>query len=431
MEEFWKESREAFLKQVTEMAIRAGTETPLPKFRALSSGIPLSQAKTKMEAVLAVDIGGTATKVGIRLDGQSQPWRVLLEDPNNSFQNETETGNSLERFAAMVASRTLEMLKQQGINVASWGLGIVWSNAMNNPVIPGFGIDGVVTARAYYSKGEWFCRDVKDGDSVGRVFRDAFVKVGIPVSLTLVANDTPLTLKALPSANAGMVVSTGFNTTIVKNGESGGVICNAESGTSFVIGTELVEPLDLVNPNTPASIIEHLVSGQNLPRLFASYLIADTSNYPAFKEVSKNLKGMGKAAFDFFSAPDISDCLDRPEKFLGKCKALANVSPDNLPAYQSLAKNLLRRSARLSAFVAYASVVEQLDDRDSFIIALDSSLSRNIPFFWKTFQESLKEITPPNKSITLKLVDRQEAPGGILSVPMLGAANALDALAEI
>lgn len=430
MEEFWEESRKAFLTQVTEMVDRAGTSSNQPKFRALSSGIPVAQAKSKMESVLAVDIGGTATKVGIRLNQNSKPWRVLLEDPNNSFDDSSLSGGSLDRFATIVAKRTLAALKQHNINVSSWGLGIVWSNAMNNPIIPGFGIDGVVTARDYYSKGEWFCRDVKDGDSVGQVFRNAFANCGMPISLTLVANDTPLTLKALPNAQSGMVVSTGFNATIVKNIGNGPVICNAETGTSFSVGTELVGPYDLISSNTRASIIEHLVSGQHLPKLFASHIMANASSIPAFRELARHLSSLGKAAFEFFAAPDLSNCLDKPEKFLEKCKAIAKLDLDQIPKYQTLVKDLLRRSARLSSIIAYASVVEQLDTNNSLTIALDSSLSRNIPFFWKTFQESLKEITPTGKNITLQLVDRQEAPGGILSVPMLGAANALDALAE-
>lgn len=436
MEDFWNENRDSFVAKVMSMAVRAGSdlgENSKPSFKALSSSIPAINSDKHTSAVVIIDIGGTATKVGIRLvdsSTQSDPsWQVLMEDPNDSFDDKNLSGNSLERFSEMVAIRTATELKKLNLHDRdNWGLGIVWSNATTNPASRDFGIDGVVTARDRYSKGEWFCRDVKDGDSIGRVFKRAFTKKGISIGLTLVANDTPLTMKALPGANAGMVVSTGFNTTLVKEVDRGEIICNGETGTSFTIDSELVMAGDLIGIDTPATIIEHLVSGKNLPKLFASYIMKDRNTVSEFGELGNKLIEMGPEAFEFFSAPDLCNCLGNPDKFKQKCSLVAKLSDKDLPPYQALTKRLLLRSARLSAVIALASVYEQLSRRDKLVIALDSSLSRHIPYFWSAFQDSLKDITPAGKLITLNLVDRVEVEGGVLSVPMVGAANAIDAL---
>ena len=64
------------------------------------------------------------------------------------------------------------------------------------------------------------------------------------------------------------------------------------------------------------------------------------------------------------------------------------------------------------------------------MVALDSRLAREIPLFWDIIRRTLKDLSPKGKEINLKLIDRMKVPGGAFSVPMLGATNALDSLAE-
>lgn len=427
MESFWLQNRDYWIQLFRDMAVNAGGASNQPKFRALSSGIPVPQANRKLPALILIDIGGTSTKVGTRLNNSSESWQILMEYPNDSFQGSHGSEGALEHFANSVATQTVQSLKGRSSDLsAGWGLGIVWSNAMDNPVVPGFGIDGIVSGREHYSKGEWFCKDVKNGDSIGQVFAAAFKKVGIKISLVLVGNDTPLTMKALPSAAAGMVASTGLNATIVKQGPKGPIICNAEMGTTFKVDDSLVGQSDCIAPGIRASIIEHLVSGQNLPKLFVSYVMSVGSSSSVLVNFAEKLRGAGPKAFEMFSAPDLALCLNNLSEFCKKIEITLKEGEE----CQKIVSNLVVRAARLSSLLAYASVVEQLEQNSSLDIALDSSLSRGIPLFWNEFQKSLKEITPAGKTITLKLVDRCQVPGGVLSVPMMGAANALDSLAQ-
>jgi hypothetical protein len=427
MESFWVNKRDSWVQLFREMAINAGSASTQPKFRALSSGIPVLQANQKLPCLILIDIGGTSTKVGTRRANQTESWQILMEYPNDSFKESQIAGVGLEQFANAVAIQTAQALKGNNSDLSvGWGLGIVWSNAMDNPVVPGFGIDGIVSGREYYSKGEWFCKDVKNGDSVGQVFAQAFKKAGMNISLVLVGNDTPLTMKALPSAAAGMVASTGLNATIVKNGTKGPIICNAEMGTTFKVDDSLVGVNDFISPGVKASIIEHLVSGQNLPKLFVSHVIGSGASISCLANFSEKLRGAGPKAFEMFAAPDLALCLNNLPEFCEKNELTLKEGE----ACQKIVANLIVRAARLSSLLAYASVVEQLSQHSSLDIALDSSLSRGIPLFWSEFQKSLKEITPTGKTIALKLVDRCQVPGGVLSVPMMGAANALDSLAQ-
>jgi hypothetical protein len=426
MESFWLQNRASWVDLFKQMALRAGGDSSDPKFRALSSGIPVNQAHDKLPALIIIDIGGSSTKVGTRVLKDSESWRILMEDPNDSFQVKDLKGGTLEQFADAVASKTEQALNLSGLQAASWGLGIVWSNAMDNPVVPGFGIDGIVSGREHYSKGEWFCKDVKNGDAVGRVFFEAFRRVGINVSLLLVGNDTPLTMKAVPTASSGMVASTGLNATIVKNSKNGPIICNAEMGTTFKVDSSLVGESDFIAPGIKASIIEHLVSGQNLPKLFIAHVMSEAKTVAALGELAERLRGLGPKAFEMFLAPDLAMCLNLPQDF-GRKFSLSNKEVEESGR---IVARLVTRAARLSALLAYASVVEQLDQHSKVEVALDSSLSRGIPLFFSEMKRAVEEITPAGKVITLTLVDRCQVPGGVLSVPMMGAANALDSLAE-
>jgi len=428
MESFWLDKKTDWVKLVKEMAVRAGSNSGEPKFRALSSGIPLRKAELKLPQLILIDIGGTSTKVGIRrLESGKEVWAVLMEEPNDSFDDSSHQGSNLERFASAVAERTKEALSKNALNKEGpWGLGIVWSNAMDNPVIPGFGIEGVVSGREHYYKGEWFCRDVKNGDKIGVVFAQAFGHGGLKINLTLVGNDTPLTMKAWPTASAGMVASTGLNATIVKNSSSGPIICNAEMGTTWKVDTSLVGEADLIGPGFKAGIIEHLVSGQNLPKLFVSHVLYNSGKEKSLKNLAERFKVLGSKAYEMLPAADLAACLNSPAQFANKLE----LSSEELKSCSSIVERLIVRAARLSALLAFASVVEQLDGNSSVEVALDSSLSRGIPLFWSELNKSVQEISPPGKTIKLKLVDRIPVDGGILSVPMQGAANALDSLAE-
>ena len=409
--------------KAVQMALQAGTPG---QFRKLPSYIPAKSESPWRPELLLIDVGGTATKVArrkIEKSGADPVWQVLFEDPNEAFDDRSLPGSSLERFVAAVARRVRRALIPQG----SYSLGLVWSNGMKSIPIPGRGISGQVVNRDRYTKGEWFVADAKDGDDLGRLFDQAFRDVGFEIDQILAANDTTLTMKGIECADAGMIVSTGLNATIVEDSPQGELICNAEMGGSFDFPKEWLGAGDLLEPNEPCRIIEHLVAGKFLPMIFAGHILAG----PARAELSKIvgfLQSQSNSGFEYFNAADLSHLIEGIEQFLIARPELRAVGADELAILKSLAGVLFERSARFAAVLALASIVRQFNQKDHFLIALDSRLARESKFFWGVLQEQLGLLMPKGKTATLRLVDRIAVPGGVLSVPMLGAAHALDCL---
>ena len=148
-----------------------------------------------------------------------------------------------------------------------------------------------------------------------------------------------------------------------------------------------------------------------------------------FFELSEFLKSRGPDAYDFFQADALSDLLANPERFLARYESAPGLSQRTTPILSELYHDIVERSAQLAALLAFASVSNQVEIGSQLVIALDSRLSREMPLFWRTMQATLASLLPRGSAVTLSLVDRKAVEGGVLSVPMLGAANALDALA--
>ncbi len=417
------------------MSLRAG-DTGVPesdRFAQFASYIPAESVPPRHPAEILIDIGGTSTKVGVRrlLKGRKDPeWRVLFEDPNDDFNEKGRTGSGLQRFTAAVAERTKKALQSASIALTGgWGLGIVWSNAMLNRLVPGEGVHGQIANRHNYTKGEWFNADSKEGESVSQPFLEAFRRAGLQVATIAVANDTPFTMKALNGADAGMVASTGVNATLVSDLQGSLVISNAEMGTTCRMPKELLSEGDRLYPGVRCSVIEQQLSGKFLSQIFAGHILALVkAGVAELAPVASFLEGKGEDAYLHFQTADLSFLTSKPEKFVEQHRELGALPAPTLKALQLLAQHLILRAAKLAGLMAFASIANQLSRKSSFVIALDSRLSREMPSFWEEMQQTLKRCMPPAKSATLTLIDRLPVPGGVLSVPMLGAAYALDSL---
>ena len=250
----------------------------------------------------------------------------------------------------------------------------------------------------------------------------------------VVSNDVPLTMKALPNANAGVVASTGLNATLVQvQKEPGGLskraICNPEIGYNLRIDQKFLCEADMIGDFSEADRLEYLVAGRFLPRLFASYICSlATIGYKPLHHLAERLKALGESRYEYFSTRDLWSLIYNQTLFTQTHSKLDAFSGETLSALTELANELVLRAARLAGLACYAAISNQIDERSSLTVALDSRLSREIPIFWEMLQVSIAAIVTNQKSVKLALLQPQKADGGSISVPMLGAASALDTL---
>ncbi len=370
-------------EQAAVMVAAAGTGSPPPRFEAFPSYIPAEPPHRRHEHVLVIDIGGTTTKVGLRLFDKTggEQWLYLFEESNDYFKESGAQGNSAGLFCRKVAEHTAKALDSKGVELKSIeACGIVWSNPIENRREPGKGVFGVITKRAMYSKGEWFIADLQDGTDMGNLFLDALNDNGIKVRHIVLSNDTPLTMKALVGANAGMVASTGLNGTIVKTlaelGRGGDepVICNGEMGR-MPIPRRLLSRGDSL-PEKAADEIEYLTSGGFLPFIFMNHIhvLAELGSCHLM-QVSQWLRS--RALPNEFNSADLSVLLYAPGDFLRRRSPAFPATPAILNALTELAREVFKRAAALCALTAGATVANQPKDRP-LLIGLDSRLARDI-----------------------------------------------------
>lgn len=448
-------SAESNLKQIVEigkkMSALAGNFTKEAKFEALPSLIPAQDANTQHEYALLIDIGGTSTKVGIRqvLSPGREHWRLLFELKNIELKEYEYSGNKFHAFCSLLAKRIRIYLDQAGFpREKLQACGIVWSNAIENKfyikpknlsseiAATEKCITGIVVQREFYGKGEWFIEDLKNGDDLGEIFEKSFADQGLNFISFLITNDTPLTMKSLTTADSGMVASTGLNGTLLKplsdfvsGSASEKVICNAEMGGRFVLDDRFFSLADFAGAQKKATTVEQITAGRFLPFVFVSHVIElGNDKLDNLKELAKHLTELGEKRFFEFRARDLSLLLFDQVFFVARRTKKEYYSAEVLEILRELALQLILRSAKLCAVVALATISNQIEEKDDFLIALDSRLAREIPIFLETMEKTLKEITPAGKKINLNLVEPLAISNGKISVPMLGAARALDSL---
>ena len=436
------ESLSVLKAQARTMVQLAGTDTNELKFEALASYIPAKRAKYPHDSQLVIDIGGTSTKTGIRLCDQSgfEHWHLLFELSNSDLQHDEDSDLPLASFAFHLGEHLIDNLKRIGVNYHSISTcAIVWSNAMVNKRLDNNrGITGFVVQREKYNKGEWFIDGLEDGTDLGTLFLDGFARNGLNIKTFIIANDTPLTMKALPEAHGGVVASTGLNGTIVKSfkeldleDKSGStVICNGEMGGRFVLDQSLLSRADLVGTAEPANTIEFLCAGRFVPRLFAAHIIELAAiGCTELRPLSESLLQKGEERWSVFRAKDMGLLLSDPQQFLSRRENPALYTTPVLSALSLLSSEIFVRSARLCSVVAYGTISNRLPDLDKAIVALDSRLAREVPLFKETFTAQLQAIADDEETvITCPLIRPLEVEGGKVSVPMQGAAHALDCL---
>ncbi len=419
-----KEHFESILELGESMAFRAGTDLPGPMFSAEPSSLPLTSSPVKRgTCILTVDVGGTHTKVGLReADAAGRiKWIGLLDVYNDNLNAGESPEPALVRMVHALDSRIEERLAERSIARESVrGVGVVWSNKVRSRLLDprSDGISGVagtvigVDDGVSYRKGEWFNTDLKDGDDIGEVLYSAF-RDTFPIEAFVISNDTVFTFKAIDGADAGIVASTGANGTIIPHADHGPPeLCNAESGGTFTIPIEMIAPADVLD-NDPVKL-EDLVAGMGLGPRFTRHVRAlarrETALAPCLEDEFDNVTMsllLNRKYHDVFER-------HRPSRAWGR---------ETLQALTALAEKFMRRAGVLAAALVYFSICNQLDEKDSFVISLDSSQARYNPLYRQTLESTLSELLGRrSKRAQVQLLE----PIGKISVPQMGAAQAVN-----
>lgn len=429
------------LEQAEDMTERAGKPGETACFEALPSYIPLQDKTTCSGLKLLVDIGGTSTKAGVCVPGQDR-WSFLF-DTKNAEMHADEAGDSLDSFAQSLGETIAREVERDGFRIDKIEhVGFVWSNAMDNhPIQSGdcHGVTGLVVTRELYMKNEWFIRDIKNGRDLGKSFLEGLRRAGLVHIHTLViGNDAALTAKASANADAGMVASTGLNATVVKRlNEIGGsgeelVLCNAEMGGRFPLAERYLSDADMNSVQDKASTVEKVTAGKFLPQVYAEHLVRlYEMGIPGLEVPGEHLKEIGEERFAAFRARDVAlPFLPDIPLFLSRRSSPEKFPESSMPVLAEIGQEMYKRSARLCALLAYGSICNRFAEKDAFQLSLDSRLAREIPLFQEEFRKAAQAYMPQGKRLEIRLVDQLPVEDGSISVPMLGAARALDALAQ-
>lgn len=427
------------LDRVRGMVLRAGTNEPGEKFEAFPSFIPASHETVPRGNVLAVDIGGTSTKVGLRLSGpeHSMQWRMLFERKNDELITQEIQENPYRVFIQSVVDRIIAQLrKEKELLKGGFACGVVWSNALINQPQGRYVISGTVTQSDHYKKGEWFVEGLRDGEDLGSPFLKAFEAVQCDIHSFLISNDTPLTMTAAPEAHAGIVASTGLNGTVVKTLRELGiadddkpVICNGEMGGRCRLEREFMSDGDI--RASEDHTLETLTAGRFLPKIFVGHILcAAEMGVPGLADIADYLRSQQESGLEEFRPHDMSLLLSDQKSFLARRADPVFRESMSLESLRYIAKGLLMRAAKITALVSLASISNQ--KQSSYCVALDSRLAREIPLFWKTLKTTFTELTEEVLKTEGKIVllDRLQVAGGKISVPMQGVAAGLDALTD-
>lgn len=439
---FLKAAKQLFqLRSLCDRQVaQAGPSATLDNVAALPSFIPAVTSKQAQSSVLAIDIGGTSTKAGLRFaDGR---WKFLFEMPNKDLKIVESKRSAFACFAAILGQKIAEVFNSSQIKLdVVTSFGVVWSNAILNQKTS-FGITGIVARRENYTKGEWFINDMRNGDDLGETLRQAFTEVGLTVKHLVITNDTPFTMTALNRSDAGVVASTGVNATILKSerelrlGQGDELlICNSEIGNTFSLDSDVlsegdcIESSDIAGRGQVAGKIEFLIGGKFLPQIFAEHIVRlSKAGAKEFDKIAAYLE-FGTNRYREYSAADITLLLKASlREFLEKRKDPKLYSAECLESLQVLARAVTTRAAKLAAIVVYGSVCGQLILKDKLRVALESRLSREMPGFLETLKATTQELVGSHKTVEIILVEPLILSEGSISVPMQGAARAVDAI---
>ncbi len=422
-----------FQKLISEgekMAALAGTDKGGQKFPADPSYIPIeAKPPAKGSCILAVDVGGTHIKIGVRRvnDDGTTSWMEILDIDNDVLNTGKGDGKGLQRMATELCRHIVKSLdkanaRKQDISA----VGVVWSNQLINSPLQNEGsatrgVTGIVSGSqngTAYRKGEWWNKDINDGDNVGEIFIQAFRAAGFSPKSFVIGNDTIYTAKAIDNADSGMVASTGANATIVPVGQH--MLCNSESGGNFNIPCSMIG-LPPINGRDYVKL-EDVMAGKNLPYLFAEYiLLAAQNGADELTRLSASIIEKRKSGKEHFAAPDISLILQGKLTEFLKGRDSTCYPEQALVVMKTIAEKQIDMAGKFAAAMAWFSFYNQIPEKDHFLVALDSSQARFQRGYFDSMKKTLSTLaTNKGKTVEIRLLE----PIGDISVPMIGVARA-------
>ena len=379
---------------------------------------------------LAVDIGGTHTKVAlVQFQPGSQPiWRLLFDHENSRFLSEKRAGLPLEKFAESLSNKIRESLVKNSLphNLIR-SVSLVWSNQIEaRPLLRERtrGVTGWITGIAVgtYRKNEWFITGLDDGYDLGTLFLNSLHEVLITPEIFLLGNDTVFTLTAFPGSHSGVVASSGGNCTHVGVSEAErDLIFNTEIGSLYKIPECYLSEgeLALQSKSGNSIALEDLLSGKWLPVLLEENIITSVANGES------NLATLASALQEKLVSIDTRDMREiimgsplRAEliPYLNHIGVTERVS--------DLASLVVKRGGVATAALAYFSLFNQINEgRREFIVSLDSAMARYLPGFFSTLEATLQKLFEKRKiSGRIELMKPHAlSDGREISVPLIGA----------
>lgn len=408
---------EEFFNSFKEHCKNTGTANK-PSFGKESSFLSSAlESKDTPKSVLAIDVGGTRTKVCVR---NSLPagfdWQEILDLDNNDLRTQGE-GKGLSRMTSELGARIAIACTGKNVALNFDGIAIVWSNKLQcfplSGEVRGVGAKVFDTANAY-RKGEWWNSDIADDDNISDAFLDGLNKASIKSPILVVGNDTIFTAKALIGSNAGVVASTGANSTIVPVGSS--IFYNSECAAVISVPYSFFGVINCASDKILK--LEDLCAGKGIPHLY-KILVAEAYSLGAkeLEDINNALAGLELTAKDFGSI-----AAGRIKEVLGNSNG-PTLSDKSVATAVKIAEVLVQNAGTLCAVLILISVANQLDSGAELLVALDSSQARFVPGYKQAVDEYLQRWQTKNKS---KIRYELLVPNGQISVPLRGAANSIE-----
>lgn len=391
-----------------------------------ASGIEaVSCSPTKDTRVLVIDIGGSHTKVGYRsVDSKGNVVFQKIADFKHEELNYGDATHSMQKYSENLMDKLKERL---GGDLNFSGVSVVWSNGMTaaDPLDGKKGNSGVVADRAKsYNKGEFFCRDLKDGDNILQFLSAAMGKKGIKSDVLLIGNDTVFTLNAGEGFTGGVVCATGANGTIVKLRGKKLMIFNAESGANFIVPTNMLTKaeIDFLTKSKEKACLEFFCAGGKMGQLFEANVQEMAGKKVGGFKVAADLIRSNKTGTPLFT-PEAITALAKSDYVKFRSLVSTNLTDPDLKELSKLAFAMEERAGVCGAILSYMSIIHQAKGGGSFKVALDSTIAKYSPVFMKVAQETLEKMLKKiNASAKIVLMKAE----GEFSVPMMGAANSID-----
>jgi hypothetical protein len=419
------------------MAQATGSNKTVPKFANdvtfLNKTCTMPVSNT---IFLVIDVGGSHSRAALRMSDTNGEitWKELFDVKNHVF----EKWVGIKAGWTGVLHTLAELLEKEIImtdvskdNIC--GAALIWSNRLRVEKL-------CITSRVpegttgYISCPEpgmpiktWAWQGDPDSGNVnlGSALIGDLKKMGILPRFFLMGNDAPFVAKAstLP-ADGALVASSGANTTIIPRNGTG--LCNAQSGN-----IEVPFPRGWPNrsDNRPVRI-ERLVSGAQLPICFETYVKEAAGQ--GIAELQKIAEGLNAGEISF-SGKDLTYLLEDEYCKFTSSNQIREWSQDVFKILRLLAFQVSVLGGMLAGAMAYFSVFNQLDLKNHFVVVVDSSQARFLRGYYKAMQNTFEALLARKKKTgKLLLIPPMilGKPGKLkqISVPMMGAANALNDL---